>query len=130
AIIEQAYIPFNPGSGQGVTLAAGPTDFIRGAEIYVNLVGTTTIRAFDGATGFLIGEQTAFPNLYSRVLNMVVGNFRPGGFDPRDNDSFFTGFSFDFNTQDLAVVAGDGPIFQRPRFFIGSPFSPAPFNGP
>jgi hypothetical protein len=128
-IREQFYFAANPFSGQGVTVAAGSTDTIHGAEIYVALVGTSVVRAFDGQSGALIGEQTVYPAAYTRVMNMVVGYFTPGGYDPSDDNTLGSN-SFDFDTLDLAIVTGDGSFQQIPRYYIGLPFAPAPFNGP
>lgn len=125
-----AFDPSNPANRAGVTLAAGSTDGNRGAEIYVALTNGSRIRAFGGESGALLADFTAFPGSYSRVVNMAVGNV--GVFDPRDDDDLFGGFfgNPSGHTQDLAVVAGDGPFGQVPRYFRGLPNSAAGRNGP
>lgn len=131
----QSYYAFDPNLRMGITVAAGSTDGLRGAEIYAALIGAdyTTgapIRIFNGETRVLRGEFFAFPPSYSRVVNMAVGNVI--NYDPQDDDT--PGFGNNgnpfFNTQDLAVVAGDGPFEQRPRLFLGRVGSPAGLNGP
>lgn len=126
-----SYFAFDPALGGGVTVASGSTDGTRGAEIYAALIGTSTIRVFNGETGLRRGEFTAFPPTYSRVVNLAVGFLR-GGFDRRDNsDPAFGGRGNpNRNTEDLAVVAGDGPFEQVPRLFFGATGSPAGLNGP
>ena len=128
----QSYLAFdvsNPANRAGVTVAAGSTDGNRGAEIYVALTNGSRIRAFGGESRALLTEFTAFPPAYSRVVNMAVGNV--GVFDPRDDDDLFGGFGNpSTGTQDLAVVAGDGPYGQVPRYFRGLPNSAAGRNGP
>ncbi len=117
----------NPANRGGVTLAAGNTDGNRGAEIYVGLVGSSRVRVIAGESLTVLKELSAFPDAplnYSRVVNMAVGN--TGQFDPFDDDSFFGNGT----TQDLAVVAGDGPPGQQPRYFRGLPNSAAGLNGP
>jgi hypothetical protein len=126
-----AFDPTNPLNQAGVTVAAGSTDGIRGAEIYVGLTNSSRIRAFSGATAGLLADFTAFPPTYSRVVNMAVGNVA-SAFDTTDDSSgtFGSGGNPFFNTQDLVVVAGDGPFFQYPRIFLGQVNSAAGLNGP
>jgi hypothetical protein len=143
--LEQAFTAFPGVFGLGVNVAAGPSDAIRGAEIYVNLIGTSFLRSFDGETQENLGQTMAYPAQFSRVLNMVPGYFSnfftlpplpvpPSAiYDPTDDFTFFSNFgvdNFDFLIQDLAVVAGDGPFFQQPRLFFGGILTPAPTNGP
>lgn len=125
----QSYYAFDPAKGVGVTVTAGSTDNRHGAEIYVSLVGTSTLRVFNGETTAFLGETTVYPSNYSRVINMAVGYFTPPNYDPSDDDTVGSN-SFDFDTQDLVIVAGDGPFGQQPRYYIGLPNAPAPFNGP
>lgn len=129
----QAFFAFDPAIRAGVTLAAGSTDDVHGAEIFVSLVGTSTIHVYIGETGAFAGEFTVYPAGYSRVVNMTVAYLTPPGrggpYDPSDDDTI-GGDSFDFDTQDLAVVAGDGPFQQEPRYFIGRANQPAGFGGP
>ena len=135
------FVPANTGSplNGGVTLAAGSTDGVRGAEIFVSLVGTSRIRAFNGESGGFQGEVSVYPSGYSHVVNMAVAYLKPGGYNPLSDDDFVAAYgpsnpglsrnpSFDF--QDLAVVAGDGPFNQQPRFFMGAFASTAGLNGP
>ena len=149
--LEQNFFAFLPTIGQGVTVAAGPTDGLRGTEIYASLIGTSVVRTFDGETQENLGEVMTVPPQFSRVINMTTGWFSnfgllgPGPVPPRaayspiDDDTYFSiptppfpphADNPDFITQDLAVVAGDGPFFQQPRLFVGALLTPAPFNGP
>lgn len=150
ANLEQNFFAFPPTVGQGVNVAAGSSDNLRGAEIYVNLIGTSALIAVDGETNEVLGQTFAYPGQFSRVLNMVPGYFAvslapgptipPGGtvpagafYDPTDDETYSSTFlaaNPDYLFQDLAVVAGDGPFGQQPRLFIGAALSPAPFNGP
>lgn len=128
AVVERlSYYAFDPALNRGITVAAGSTDGIQGAEVYVGLVGDarsggTLIRAFNGEFGSRLAEFQAFPPAYSRVVNMAIGNVTP--FDENDPLSNF------FNARDLALVAGDGPLNQMPRVFFGVPGSVAGLNGP
>lgn len=148
--LEQNFFVFAPTIGQGVNVAAGPSDGIRGAEIYVNLIGTSALVAVDGETNEFLGQTFVYPGQFSRVLNLATGYFEfgqipgqsnpPGGtvpalafYNPLDDETynfFLVGENPDFADQDLAVVAGDGPFNQQPRLFAGAFLSPAPFNGP
>ena len=161
---EQFFYAFAPTAGLGVNVAAGSSDFnvllstteaLRGAEIYVNLLGTSVLRTFDGETQEQLAEVQVYPPQFSRGLNMVSGYFDfirvpgptnpPGStvplraeYDPSEDFFFFVNFGApnpDFAEQDLAVVSADGPFFQQPRLFFGNtlapmPFVPAPNNGP
>ncbi|QJW97505.1 hypothetical protein [Frigoriglobus tundricola] len=123
SVVERsAFWAFAANSGAGVTLAAGPTADQNQAQIFVSLLGTSTVSVFNGSTDILQGSFNVYPSNYSAGINLVVGYFTPGGYDPTDE--------FSFDTQDLAVVAGDGSYQQQPRYFIGLPDSPAGFNGP
>lgn len=150
ANLEQNFFAFAPTVGQGVNVAAGSSDNLTGAEIYVNLIGTSALIAVDGETNEVLGQTFVYPGQFSRVLNMVSGYFAisqapgpttpPGGIVPANSfyvplddeqyNLFFGGANPDFPIQDLVVVAGDGPLSQQPRLFIGGFLSPAPFNGP
>lgn len=143
AITERlSFFAFDPAIRQGVTVAAGSTDGRRGAEIYVSqsvpasaaATAQPLVRAFN-ATGQVLAQFAPYPPGYSRVVNMVVAYlasppFSSNFFDPRDDDSVPFNSSFSFLTQDLAVVAGDGPFQQQPRFFIGLTNALAGQNGP
>lgn len=113
-----AFDPNNPFNRQGIHLAAGNTDGIRGAEIYVALRNSGTIRAFRGQSGTLIGQirpnypYSVFPPGYCRAVNFCI----------TQNDS-------DTNTAILVVVAGDTRLNQFPLAFDGKLGSPAGFNG-
>ena len=143
--LRRFFFAFDQFAGRGVTVAAGSTDGLRGAEIYTNLLGTSLLRVHNGETGQLRGEVTVFPPDYTGVLNVALGQF--GGFfgfgssyDPRDDDAFppmmmgpMVGGNPAFLNLDLAIVTGDGPAFQAPRFYRGTNTmfnTPAPFNGP
>ena len=122
-----AFDPSIPANRVGVTVAAGPTDGNRGAEIYVSLNNGSQVRAFSGETGSVLGEFLAFPTGYTRVVNMTVAWFS-GSYDPSDNDT--VGTSFDFEAQDLVIVTGDGSFEQQPRFFVGLTNIAAGLAGP
>lgn len=152
AVVQRlSFFAFDQSTSQGVTLAAGSTDGIRGAEIYVGQVlpaaaaaGFPTVRVFNG-TGQAVLDFAPFPATYTRVVNMVVANLTPAGrgfnfYDDADDNTFpytftnvFPNGNPDFATQDLALVAGDGALFQVPRYFDGASFFgniPAGGNGP
>ena len=134
AVVERLSF-FAYGTPGGVTVAAGSTDNRRGAEIYVSqvvpsLAFAPVVRAFNN-TGQLQLQFTPFPPGYSQVVNMVVAYLTPGFYDPSDDDSSAFNSNFDFNTQDLGIVSGDGAFQQQPRFFIGLGFGiPAGAFGP
>jgi hypothetical protein len=151
ATMEQSFFAFPPTVGQGVNVAAGQTDNLLGSEIYANLIGTSVVRTFDPTTNENLGQTTVYPGIFSRVLNLTTGLFFGNGFTPSpttpaggtvpstssyvpvDDDTFFafTGQTNPlFLIQDLAVVAGDGPLNQQPRLFQGNNLIPAPFSGP
>ncbi len=127
-ITERLFFAFDPGSRTGVTLAAGGTDNSRGAELYVNLIGTSVVRVFNGETGLLFGQRQVYPAGFTGVLNMAIGYVFPSTYDPSDDDDNPPDGNSDFIIQDLLIVTGDGPAFQSPRQFIGGSF-PALFNG-
>ena len=146
ATLEQSFFAYPPTIGQGVTVAAGPSDGVRGAEIYVNLIGTSVLRVIDGETNEVVGQTFAYPAQFTRVLNMATGFYsnttaQPAGatvppfgfYDPTDDSFYFSIFGSenpDFSIQDLVAVAGDGPFSLQPRLFTGSGLTPAPLNGP
>jgi hypothetical protein len=117
-----------PTNMNGVTVAAGTTSGTRGAQIYVALVGSSTVRAFAGQSGAVLAQFTVYPPTYSRVVNLAVGHIK------NPLNVLQNGIA-DFDSNDLAVVAGDGPFLQIPRLFFGAfPSSPgttiAGLNGP
>lgn len=144
--LEQRYFAFDPGIRQGINVAAGSSNGLRGAEIYASLIGTSLVRTFDGITQEVLGQTFVYPPQFSRVANLATGDFTAtGGYVPYDDflyqllvqaaifpppPFFLEGGNPDFVNMDLAVVAGDGPFQQGPRFFTGAFLSPAPFNGP
>jgi hypothetical protein len=135
-IIERlSYFAFDPSIGQGVTVAAGSTDNARGAEIYVAqiapVLGTLTqrVRVFNGLGQFQL-DFAPYPATYTRVLNMTVSYLTSGLYNPADEDTATANRNADFLTQDLAIVSGDGPVFQAPRFLNGVSGRPAGGNGP
>jgi WD40 repeat protein len=117
-----AFDPNNPLNHQGIHLAAGSTDGQRGAEIYVALRNSGTIRVFRGESGTLIGQirplfpYTVFPPGYCRAVNFAIAT----------TDDDFNDF---YNTADLVVVAADTRLNQIPIAFFGQKGSPAGFNG-
>jgi hypothetical protein len=124
-----SFLAFDPAIQGGVTVAVGNTNNNRGAQIFVSQVTPATtrsassIRVFDGSAQ-LLKAVAPFPPDYTHVLNMAVGYFK-GPFSPADDDSVFGNNNFYFLTQDLAIVAGDGPFNQQPRLLFGLPNSPA-----
>jgi hypothetical protein len=128
--LRRFFFAFDPNAGRGVTVAAGSTDGLLGAELYTNLLGSSRVRVYNGDTGTLFGERQVFPPDFTGVLNMAVGYVFPSFYDPTDDDDNPPDGNFDFVNQDLLIVTGDGPAFQAPRQFRGGFFSPALFNGP
>jgi hypothetical protein len=166
ANLEQNFFAFAPTVGLGVNVAAGSSDAsaanlfppsrpiiglstteaLRGAEIYVNLLGTSVLRTFDGETQENLAETMVYPPQFSRGLNLVAAyldyNQLPGptsppgsiasgraDYDPTEDfffNSVFGGPNLDFFDQDLAVVSADGPFFQQPRLFYDGPFFQQP----
>lgn len=144
AIVERlSFFAYDPGSGQGVTVAAGSTDNVLGAEIYVSQITPRASQASPTVRLYGLSNNTAqfrlefapYPPSYTHVVNMVVAYLTPPsrgpiGYDPSDDDSS-GGSNFDFLTQDLALVSGDASFQQEPRFFIGlGPTRPAGSSGP
>ncbi len=123
-----AFDPSIPANRVGVTVAAGPTDGNRGAELYVSANNGSLVRVFNGQTGSVLGEFTAFPSGYTRVVNMTVARFS-GAYNPSDDDTFINGNPL-FQLQDLVMVTGDGAFTQQPRIFFAGLNSAAGFNGP
>jgi hypothetical protein len=115
------YFAFDPnvlngaGAGAGVTVAAGPTQGRRGAQLYVALNDTNVVRVFDPNTGVPYGDFTV-PGLQGTILNMAVNN---------NDDNWLDIYS----VSDLYIVAGDGAYEQVPLVFPGKLDVPAGFNG-
>ena len=139
AIVEKlSFYAFDPSIHQGVTVAAGSTDGIRGAEIYVSQISPTftpKVRVFNGETAQLLAEFSPYPDGYTQVVNMVVAWITPPSrgasfYDPSDNDSVPAGYNFFFEEKDLGLVAGDASYQQEPRYFIGLFGRPAGESGP
>ncbi|MDY3560702.1 hypothetical protein R5W23_001948 [Gemmata sp. JC673] len=143
AIVQRlSFFAFDPATSQGVTLAAGSTDGVRGAEIYVgqitpNLGTAPQVKVFDGR-GLPELTFTPYPAGYTRVVNMVTGYLTPQSrglayYDSEDDDTatfaFLPNGNPDFVLQDLALVTGDGAFFQEPRFYIGLGFNGTPAGG-
>lgn len=121
-----AFDPSTERANSGVVIAAGGTTGQRGCQIYVNLIGTSTVRVFDGQTSAILGTFTAYSEaggrpIPTRILSMTIADMTDG--NPRNNQ-----FAGDYYVQDLIIVAGDGPYFQRPFVYVGGTL-PAGFNG-
>jgi hypothetical protein len=117
-----------PGAGRGVNVVAGSTDGQRGAEIYVNLLGTGRVAMFNGSTGtrINIGGTTEFnptPLFQPSAVFSTVGSVNMA---VRNNDDDFLDI---YSIADLAVVWGDGPFNQVPVIYSGAFNKPAGFNG-
>jgi hypothetical protein len=114
-----SYMAFNTNiatNRQGVNVAAGDTDGLRGAEIYVALKNAGTVRFFSGQTGAIIGTIKPYPSNYSKTVNIAI---------PPDDDDIFD----IYNAADLFVIAADGAYEQVPLVFPGQLFSAAGLNG-
>ncbi|MFO0822367.1 MAG: hypothetical protein U0792_04500 [Gemmataceae bacterium] len=118
------FTPNVPSVNVGINVAAGNTDGLRGAEIYVSLVNTTNVRIFNGQTGTTISDFTVpYPTGYGRNLCISIndlGDVLAPDSSPVSDASLAT---------NLFVVASDGPNAQIPLIFPGQYFSPAGLNG-
>ena len=100
----------------GINVAAGSTDGRRGAEIYVGLRNSATIRIFNGWNGAFLKQIRPYPPTYSHVVNFCVNT-------GDDN------FADIYTVGQLITVAGDGPFQQIPIIWPGQANSPAGLNG-
>src|SRR5262249_32258276 len=108
-----SFFAFDPFLRTGGAIAAGDTESTPGAEIFTYAPGQAREdRGVDGRVRVSDGSFFPFPANYTNTINMAIGDVN---FDLRN---------------DLAVVAGEGPVFQQPRLFFGGTTSPAGFNGP
>lgn len=117
-IQRASYMAFNTANvanRKGIDVTAGNTDGIRGAEIYVALRNTGTIRAFRGQTGAVITTFRTAPPNYPTVVNFAIG-FASNGRRLLD-------------IGDLVTVRGVGAFEQVPIIFPGAFLSPAGVNG-
>jgi len=118
-VLRTSYFAFDQtiaSNRMGVNVAAGNTDGVRGAEIYVALKGGSTIKYFSGQTGVNLGQVRVFPNNFSKMVNMTIAQV--------DDDFLGT-----FSPADLSVVAADGKYEQVPFVYPGAAGSPAGNNG-
>ncbi len=126
-VTKASFMAFNPDlerARNGVMLTAGDTNGQRGAQVYVNLIGTDRIRVFDGATGAILTTFNAYPaisGIRTGMLSMAIVDMSNG--NPSDNQ-----FAGEYYTHDLVLVAADGPYFQTPYIYFGGTL-PAGFNG-
>jgi hypothetical protein len=117
--MRASYMAFdisNPANLVGINVAAGDTDGLRSAQIYVAKMNSATIRFFDGETGAFLGQVTPYPPGFSHTVNMAIANM--------DDD-----FLNIYNASNLVVVAGDGAYAQHPLLYPGKLGSPAGLNG-
>ncbi len=127
--LRAQYFAFDPNindsSKLGINVAAGSTDGLRGAEIYVSQQDTTNkVRILNGQTGVAIGDfSVGYPVGFGRNLDIAVNDLD----DVLAPGSINTSYPFLFT--DIFVVASDGPYNQVPIVFPGQYFSPAGLNG-
>ena len=123
-IMDASYMAFdisNPANQHGITLVAGDTTGTRGDDIYVNLIGSSTVRCFVGETRAILRTFNGLPGSSTKQLSMAVSDMTSG--NTVDND-----FDADNFEHDLLVVAADGPYVQVPTVWTGGAL-PAGFNG-
>jgi len=125
--LRAQYYAFSPAiaaDDHGINVAAGDTDARRGAQIYVNLRGTGTIRGFVGETSAIFWTTTStYPPQYATMINMAVGAL--GSFAPAQDDEVVG----TFHARGLVVVGANMMINQVPVVFPGLLRSPAGLNG-
>ena len=108
----------------GINIAAGDTDNRRGAQIYVNLRGTGTIRGFVGQTsGIFWTTTTTYPPQYATMINMAIGSL--GNAAPTQDDEVVG----TYHARGLVVVGANISNNQVPVVFSGVPGKPAGLNG-
>lgn len=101
---------------RGINVYAASTDGIRGAEIYVNPVGTASVRILDGWTSTTIGDFTVANPPGIRNIYLTFGAVT----DPLAGDT---------GIRDLIAVYSIGQYAQIPIIFPGALNSPAGLNG-
>jgi hypothetical protein len=121
--LRSRYDAFNAANTNGVNVAAGETDGERGAQIYVNLINTDTVRVFDGETSAQITTFTTYPPKYGTAVNMAVGGVTT--YAPTEDDETTP----TYYERDLVVVAANISVNQVPVDFEGLLGSPAGLNG-
>jgi hypothetical protein len=111
----------------GVNVAANDTDHLRGAQIFVNLRGTGSIRVFEGVSSAILTTLSTYPPSYASMVNMSAsGGVSFFGANSPPADDQLTGFDY---TRDLFVVSATAEVNQVPVYFSGGLFVPAGFNG-
>jgi hypothetical protein len=106
----------NPVNRHGINVAAGSTDGQRGAEIFVALKNTGTVRIFNGYTSGFLGAVHPYPPTYARTVNLYVNS---------GDDDFLDVYT----VGSLVTVGADGAYNQIPTVFPGKQGSAAGLNG-
>jgi hypothetical protein len=133
-LLRAAYMAFNTqiaANHVGINVAAGDTDGQRGAQIYVNAIGTGVIRVFAGQTSAIITTFQTYPPQYATAVNMAVGRIKY--FSPVFDDMVAPAYY----VRDLVVVAAntgtmdplDNSVEQIPVDLPGVEKRPAGLNG-
>jgi hypothetical protein len=124
--LRAAYMAFSTAiaaNHHGINVAAGDTDMQRGAQIFVNLRGTGTIRVFNGQTSAIITTFKTYPPAYGTMVNMAVGGIT--SYAPTQDDSVVGTYYL----RDLVVVAANISVRQVPVDLPGKLGKPAGLNG-
>jgi len=124
--LRAEYMAFSiaiPANRHGINVAAGDTDMQRGAQIYVNLRGTGTIRVFNGQTSAIITTFGTYPPAYGTMVNMAVGGITT--YAPTQDDPVTPTYYL----RDLVVVAANISFQQVPVDLPGKLGKPAGLNG-
>jgi hypothetical protein len=124
--VRQAeYMAFDttvPAFRTGINVAAGDTTNQQGAQIYVNLRGTGTIRIFDGQTSAILYTFNTYPVGFGNMVNMAIGGVDE--YAPPEDDQT-TGFDY---IRDLVIVSANVPIsltqYNIPIVYQGALFGP------